>query len=159
MSVFSEFKVFNNKTWSSHFLLWKKNKYYQKQSEVFVVWLAILWSKLLLLLICRHWMAAKIFCFLNQIVRNFLFNPFMHNIEKWPNFSSLSTKPTQWSNTLKQFVGSLPTNCLSVFDHFVGLALKGIKILRCLQFHEFQVLQFWYKKRVKFPNSTWCEFL
>ena len=101
MSVFSEFKVFNNKTWSSHFLLWKKNKYYQKQSEVFFVWLAILWSNLLLLLICRHWMAAKIFCFLNQIIRNFLFNPFMRNIEKWPNFSSLSTKPTQWSNTLE----------------------------------------------------------
>ena len=27
---------------------------------------------------------------------------------------------------LKQFVGKLPTNCLSVFDHFVGLALKGL---------------------------------
>ena len=25
-----------------------------------------------------------------------------------------------------QFVGNLPTNCLSVFDHFVGLALKGL---------------------------------
>ena len=25
----------------------------------------------------------------------------------------------------KQFAGKLPTNCLSVFDHFVGLALKG----------------------------------
>ena len=33
---------------------------------------------------------------------------------------------TKWSNTLKQFVGNLPTNCLSVFDHFVGLALKGL---------------------------------
>ena len=28
--------------------------------------------------------------------------------------------------TLKQFVGNLPTNCLSVFDHFVKLALKGL---------------------------------
>ena len=26
----------------------------------------------------------------------------------------------------KQFVGKLPTNCFSVFDHFVGLALKGL---------------------------------
>ena len=34
---------------------------------------------------------------------------------------------TKWSNTLKQFVGKLPTNCLSVFDHFVGYALKGLK--------------------------------
>ena len=42
----------------------------------------------------------------------------------------LSANPTKWSNTLKQFVGNLPTNCLSVFDHFVGLALKGLmKIL------------------------------
>ena len=28
--------------------------------------------------------------------------------------------------TLKQFIGNLPTNCLSVFDHFVGLALEGL---------------------------------
>ena len=33
---------------------------------------------------------------------------------------------TKWSNTLKQFVGNLPTNCFSVFDHFVGLALKEL---------------------------------
>ena len=38
----------------------------------------------------------------------------------------LSANPTKWSNTLKQFVGKLPTNCLSVFDHFVGLDLKGL---------------------------------
>ena len=30
----------------------------------------------------------------------------------------LSANPTKWSNTL---------NCLSVFDHFVGLALKGLR--------------------------------
>ena len=39
----------------------------------------------------------------------------------------LSANFTKWSNTLKQFVGNLPTNCLSVFDHFVGLALKRLK--------------------------------
>ena len=33
---------------------------------------------------------------------------------------------TKWSNTLKQYVGNLPTNCLSVFEHFVGLAFKGL---------------------------------
>ena len=38
----------------------------------------------------------------------------------------LSPNPTKWSNTLKQFVGKLATNCLSVSDHFVGLALKGL---------------------------------
>ena len=36
----------------------------------------------------------------------------------------LSAKFIKWLNTLKQFVSKLPTNCLSVFDHFVGLALK-----------------------------------
>ena len=39
----------------------------------------------------------------------------------------LSVNPTKWSDTLKQFVGNLRTNCLSVFDHFVGLALKRLK--------------------------------
>ena len=40
------------------------------------------------------------------------------------SLNPLSANPTKWSNTLKQFVGNLPTNYLSVFDHFVGLALK-----------------------------------
>ena len=31
------------------------------------------------------------------------------------------------SYALKQFVGKLPTNCLSASDHFVGLALKGLQ--------------------------------
>ena len=39
---------------------------------------------------------------------------------------SLSTNPTKWSDTLKQFIGQLMTNCLNVFDHFVGLVLKGL---------------------------------
>ena len=40
----------------------------------------------------------------------------------------LGTNFTKWSNTLKQFVGNLPTNCLSVFDQFVGLALKVLNM-------------------------------
>ena len=42
-------------------------------------------------------------------------------------FNPLSANPTKWSNTLKQFVGIFSANCLSVFDHFVRLALKGLK--------------------------------
>ena len=42
------------------------------------------------------------------------------------SFNPLSANPQIWLNTLKQFVGKLPTNCLSVFDHFVKLALKGL---------------------------------
>ena len=43
------------------------------------------------------------------------------------HFYGIPYSPTKWSNTLKQFVGKLPTNCLSVFDHFVILALKGLR--------------------------------
>ena len=42
-------------------------------------------------------------------------------------FNPLSVNLRKWSNTLKQFVDNLPTDCLSVFDHFVKLALKGLK--------------------------------
>ena len=40
----------------------------------------------------------------------------------YTNFNPLNANPTKWPNTLKK----LPTNCLSVFDHFVKLALKGL---------------------------------
>ena len=43
------------------------------------------------------------------------------------SFNCLRTSPTKWSNTLKQLVSNLPMNCLTVFDHFVILALKGLK--------------------------------
>ena len=41
----------------------------------------------------------------------------------------LSTNPTKLSSTFKQYVSNLLTNCLSVFDHFVGFALKGLYLL------------------------------
>ena len=40
----------------------------------------------------------------------------------------LSANITKWSTTVKQF--KLPTNCFSVFDHFVGLMLKGLSASR-----------------------------
>ena len=43
-------------------------------------------------------------------------------------FNSLSSNPTKCPNI--QFVGNLPTNCLSVFGYFVGLALKRLNIFR-----------------------------
>ena len=57
-----------------------------------------------------------------------LFFSFNWNLErkKEPIFNPLSANPIKWSNTLKQFVSKLPTNCLSVFDHFVLLAMKGL---------------------------------
>ena len=47
-------------------------------------------------------------------------------------YNPLSANPSKWSNTLKQFVGNLPANCLSVFDHFMNMALKGLNGIRCL---------------------------
>ena len=47
-------------------------------------------------------------------------------LSKSNSINPLCASFTKWSNTLKQFVGKLPTNCLSVFDHFVGLAFKGL---------------------------------
>ena len=49
----------------------------------------------------------------------------------------LSTNPTKWSKTLKQFVGNLSTNCLSVVDYFVGLALEGLNPTQIHNFHNF----------------------
>ena len=57
------------------------------------------------------WFLTSVFFFRNLL---FYLNP-------------LSANPTKWSKTLKQFVGNFPTICFSVFDHFVGLALKGLK--------------------------------
>ena len=42
------------------------------------------------------------------------------------SFKPLSANPIKWSDTLKQLVGKLPANYLSVFDHFVRLSLKGL---------------------------------
>ena len=42
----------------------------------------------------------------------------------------LSANPEKWSNTLKQIVSNLPTICLSVFDHFMNLAFKGLIALK-----------------------------
>ena len=53
---------------------------------------------------------------------------------------SLSANPTKWSNTLKQFVGKLPTNCLSVFGPFVGFALKGLKKLGNFMLFSFPIV-------------------
>ena len=44
-------------------------------------------------------------------------------------FNTLTANFTKWLNTLKQFVSNLPTNCLSVFDHFVGFALNGLTLV------------------------------
>ena len=68
---------------------------------------------IVLLLIILKLVATLYSQILTHVLPNLRFNP-------------LSANFTKWSNTLKQFVGKLPTYCLSVFDHFVGLTLKGL---------------------------------
>ena len=41
-------------------------------------------------------------------------------------FNPSSANPTEWLHKLKQFVGKLPTNCFSVFDHFMRSAVIGL---------------------------------
>ena len=83
-------------------------------------------------------------------------------------FNPLSANPTKWSNTPKQFVSNLGTNCLSVFDHFVKLALKRLMLKRkpvkwqywLLSWCHFQILEFgenflyfiicWHKSKISF---------
>ena len=57
------------------------------------------------------------------------FSNFLHfKLRPFTLFNPLSANFTKWSNTLKQFVGKLLTNFLSVFDHFVGLVLKRLML-------------------------------
>ena len=65
-------------------------------------------------------------------------------------FNPLSGNSTKWSNTLTQFIGKLPTNCLTVFDHFVGLALKGLK-------RHLPIGRKFYNKRRKLTSSLSLE--
>ena len=71
---------------------------------------------------------------------------------KWVN--PLSANPTKWSNELQQFVGILPTNSLSVFDHFVRLVLKGLKsIIYRIQFTITKTITTIYDIRTVFKFS------
>ena len=80
--------------------------------------------------ICQHYLK------LSSRIRHFL--PLHLKIKSYSSFTLLkvlwnlvnpsNANFTKWSNNIKQFVGNLPTNWLSVFDHFVGLAFKGLRI-------------------------------
>ena len=59
-------------------------------------------------------------------IKRYYGNDLPHEDELIQEFNPLNANPTKWPNILKQFVGKLPTNCLSVFGHFVNLALKGL---------------------------------
>ena len=65
-------------------------------------------------------------------------------------FNLWSSNFTKWSNTLKQIVGKLPTNCLSVLDHFVKLALKGLRNFPLI--HHINTVLVWLSKQDKMKS-------
>ena len=65
----------------------------------------------------------------------------------------LSTSPTKLSNRLIQFVGKLSTNCLSVFDHFGGLALEWLS--HCIVCEVRKQTHFWALEFV-IHNKSWA---
>ena len=75
-----------------------------------------------------HIVCFPISCTLNSMEKSAI-KSFRLNYKCDCSINPLSANFTKWSNTLKQLVGNLPNNCLSVFDHFVGLVLKGLRIL------------------------------
>ena len=81
----------------------------------------------------------------------------------------LRANPTKQSNTLTQFVGKLPTNCLSVFDHFMGLACKGLSCLRLMakptellsqhfEYEKINVCEYLLKGNINFCNRIYTLF-
>ena len=56
-------------------------------------------------------------------------------------------------NHTKTIPRRLPTNCLSVFDHFVGLALKGLKFINWIK-PKLQMIRPWFFNYSKIP-LTW----
>ena len=57
--------------------------------------------------------------------------------------NSLSTNPKKWSNRLQQFVSSCRRIVLSMFDHFVGLTLKGLKSESLESCNKWSYFEFW----------------
>ena len=52
----------------------------------------------------------------------------MQILQTHKNLDISRTTHTKWLNKLWQLCRLLPTNCLSVFDHFVGLAPKKLQM-------------------------------
>ena len=83
---------------------------------------------------CLIWLVA----FLKTIILGFFKGTFSMELKLYKghiksfHFNPLSNNHTKWSNTLKQFVGKLLTNCLSVFDHFGAETVKGHPIINLL---------------------------
>ena len=77
----------------------------------------------------NHFRATCLFLYPLKASQNQTFSNDFRGYRKRPaawNELPFKPQPHKMVNTLKQFVENLPTNSLSVFYHFVGLALKGL---------------------------------
>ena len=58
---------------------------------------------------------------------------FITNLKKLQfSVNSLSANPQKWSHT-QTIRRLLPTNCVSVFDQFVGLGLEGLNVVQYIE--------------------------
>ena len=84
-----------------------------------------------------------VFCLnLREVVPNFRIKKEDSMKQTRKFFNPLSAKLRKWPNTFKQFVSNLPTNCLSVLGHFVGLAVKRLNLEYFLNIFGFSCLTF-----------------
>ena len=110
------------------------------QSGHIVFWFNLkkAWQQLVLSYVC--WTNIILFwvAFLLIISTGFFFNP-------W------SANPTKWSRHSQTNCRLLPTNCLSVLDNFVGLALKGLRSIIIWLVH-FSITEFTSAWFLKWPK-------
>ena len=74
-----------------------------------------------------HFSRSECYYSIDENINNLWINFLRSRFKPWTCFNPLSANPTKCSNALKQFVSNLPTNCLNVSDHFVGLVLTWLK--------------------------------
>ena len=82
----------------------------------------------------------------------------LHNssrVEYMSHLNPSSANLTKWLNTLKQFVGNLTTNCLSVFEHFVKLTLKGLNWRTEKQESKGTVVMWTTENKQERQHKTW----
>ena len=82
----------------------------------------------------------------------------LHNssrVEYMSHLNPSSANLTKWLNTLKQFAGNLTTNCLSVFEHFVKLTLKGLNWRTEKQESKGTVVMWTTENKQERQHKTW----
>ena len=62
-------------------------------------------------------------------------------------FNTLSTNHTKWSHKIQTIQRLFATNCFSMFDHFMGLGLKGLTFVFIIcRLNNFKPLEYTLKR-------------